>query len=129
MYSTQNQQFTSQKPIKAYTLRGRILVIILRVLYWFVALFYGRKWRKPPLDFEENPAFYTFKDVVFLGYKYYYEPPNEFSDDIVAHFKNQQLDFSLPNNFISQTQITISAGGDLMPYEWIKKKYTTHLWD
>ncbi len=113
----------------AYTLRGRILVMILRILYSFIALFYGKKWKRPPLDFEENPAFYTFKDVVFLGYKYYFRPPSEFLEEITSHFKNQKLDFSPPNNFISQTQITISAGGDLMPYEWIQKKYTKHLWD
>ncbi len=115
--------------ISAYTLRGRILVMILRILYWFVSIFYGKKWQKPPLDFEENPAFYTFKDVVFLGYKYYFCPPSEFSKEIISHFKNQQLDFSPPANFTAQTQITISAGGDLMPYEWIQKKYTKHLWD
>ncbi len=127
MYSPRTSHFTPHT--SQYTLRGRILVRILRILYWFVALFNGEKWKKPPLDFEENPAFYTFKDVLFLGYKYYFRPPDEFSEEIISHFKNQKLDFSPPNNFIPQTQITISAGGDLMPYEWIQKKYTKHLWD
>ncbi len=123
------KQVQKKSPILAYTMRGRILVIILRFLYWFVSLFYGEKWKKPPINFEENPAFYTFKDVLFLGYKYYFSPPNEFPNEIIKYFKNQKLDFSLPNNFVAQTQITISAGGDLMPYEWIQKKYTKHLWD
>jgi len=69
------------------------------------------------------------EEVVYLGYKYYYQPPFRFEEAIVRHFSQQELDFTPPDGFVSERRITLSAGGDLMPYEWIVPEATAHLWD
>jgi len=111
-----------------FSRKGKVLVAILRFLYALIGVFY-RDWKRPAKDFEENPAFFKAKDVLYLGYKYYIKPPYLFPEWVVKHFKEQNFDFTLPNNFEVESEITLSVGGDLMPYKWIQKPYTEHLWD
>jgi poly-gamma-glutamate synthesis protein (capsule biosynthesis protein) len=94
-----------------------------------VGLFMRKKWESPATDFEEDPAHYKVMDIAYLGYKYYICPPWKFDAKISEHFASQKLDFTLPSDFISTAQISVSAGGDLMPYERISKQHTKHLWD
>ncbi|KOY87010.1 hypothetical protein AD998_13435 [bacterium 336/3] len=125
MMKNKNIQFPTVLP---FSTKGKILVGILRILYFVIGLFF-RKWRSPIADFEENPAFFKAKDILYLGYKYYIKPPYQYPSHIVEHFQNQNFDFILPNNFEIKSKISVSVGGDLMPYEWIQKPYTKHLWD
>jgi len=115
--------------VTPYTLKGKTLVLLLKVIYKLVGIFNSKKWRAPIHGFEENPAFFKLKDIIYLGYKYYIHPPTEFETDVVAYFKNQDLSFSLPVHFELESEITISAGGDLMPYARINDKNCAHLWD
>ena len=78
---------------------------------------------------EESPRFMGKEEVLYLGYKYYYRPPSRFEESVVRHFSQQELDFRPPAGFVSESRITLSAAGDLMPYEWIVPEATTHLWD
>jgi hypothetical protein len=112
-----------------FTGQGKFLVFILRLLYGLVGLFFGRKWTTPPKGFEENPAYFGFKDVLFLGYKYYIQPPYEFGDQLENYFKDQDLNFNLPEGFVQESSVSITAGGDLMPYARISPENTRHLWD
>lgn len=111
-----------------YSTKGKILVASLRFLYSIVGKF-NRQWCSPLPNFEENPAYFGLKDVLYLGYKYYQTPPYCFAEYLVEYFRKQNFDFSLPKGFEINTRLSISAGGDLMPYEWIQKPYTQHLWD
>lgn len=121
--------FTKEPAVKATSFSGKILIFILRGLYGFLGYFFGKKWNTPSVNFEENPLFYSFKDILYFGHKYYFKPPNNHTSSIVEYFQNQELDFPLPVGFQKQSCVTVSVGGDLMPYERITKENTQHLWD
>ncbi len=116
-------------PVLPITLKGKLLVRLLRMLFGIVALWKGKGWQTPPDGMEENPRYMGTKEVVYLGYKYYYQPPLQTEAAIVRHFAQQNLDFSPPPGFMPESAITLSAGGDLMPYEWIIPEATRNLWD
>lgn len=101
----------------------------MQILYQIVDWIWGRKWRLPRADFEENPREVGWLGAIYLGYKYYFKPHRKGEGDIENYFRNQNLVFGqLPKQEIAQT-ISVSVGGDLMPYEWIKPSATEHLWD
>lgn len=112
-----------------YSLRGKIWLIVLKIFFGFFRILKGKKWQMPLANFEENPPFCTREDIFFLGYKYYFQTPVYFPNSIIEHFTKQKIRFSLPKNFVPQNTITLSVGGDLMPYAWIQKDYTQHLWN
>lgn len=72
----------------------------------------------------------TWKDLIYFAYKYYYSPPllAEKNSKLEDRFKSLAYQF---NHKINSTdnKLTLSFGGDLMPYELINEKNTTHLWD
>jgi len=119
------------KAVLPYTWRGKILIACLRFLFFLLSIFKGKKWQSPLPDFEENPIDYPHQKeaLLYFGYKYYYRPPTLFPKALATHFKEQDLRFPLPEGFQEQSRVSLSVGGDLMPYEWIQKPYTQHLWD
>jgi poly-gamma-glutamate synthesis protein (capsule biosynthesis protein) len=123
------QEIKNFSPVQASSLKGNILICILRFLYRIITIINGGKWSQPITDFEENPAYTKPNEVLYLGYKYYFRIPFRYPEKIVNHFRNQHLDFTPSSDFISHTKITISAGGDLMPYDRIRKVYCEKLWD
>lgn len=123
--NTKNADFPVVLP---FSRKGKILVKILRILYGIVG-FFQRDWKSPRPLFEENPAYFKIRDVLYLGYKYYYSPPTKYPPQIINYFREQKMNFEKPNNFEIKSEITLSAGGDLMPYEWVQKPYTQNLWD
>ncbi len=117
------------KALRAYTLKGKIICYIIVGLCKIASIFIGKKWAKP-LDFEENPRTMRFKDILYFAYKYYYKPAlKPLNKEIGNHFNGLSLNNQLNNIENSTTQITLSIGGDLMPYEMIKPQNTHHLWD
>ncbi|GAB4131047.1 MAG: hypothetical protein OHK0045_17710 [Raineya sp.] len=121
-------EIKSLPAVLPYSVRGKMLVASIRFLYSILGKI-NRKWRNPLPDFEENPAYFNPKDILYLGYKYYQRPPYLYSESLIEHFHKQNFEFYLPEGFQGKSTISISAGGDLMPYEWIQKPYTQHLWD
>jgi len=111
-----------------YSVKGKILVAGLKFLYSILGKF-NPHWHSPLPDFEENPAYFNLKDVLYLGYKYYQKPPYLYPENLIEHFHKQNFEFYFPKGFEIKNKITIGAAGDLMPYEWIQKPYTKHLWD
>lgn len=116
-------------PVLPLSVQGRRLVRMLRLLYGFVGLFLGKKWRKPRPDFEENPRTSPVAGAIYLGYKYYFRPPLEAQPGIEAHFRNQNLRFDRPGGFVVEKCLTLSAGGDLLPYERLTPDACERLWD
>jgi len=116
-------------PITCYTLKGKILVLILQFLLFFISIFKYRIWKYPRV-FEENPRTMTWKDLIYFAYKYYYSPPliAEKNSDTKKRFSSFTYQYNKENNK-SGNKITLSFGGDLMPYELINEKNTKHLWD
>lgn len=113
------------KTVKAYTLKGKLLCFIIQVLCFPLSIIKGKKWLKPRV-FEENPRTMTLKDIIYFTYKYYYHSPLiPENNQIVEHFRSRVES----KNEEFQTLVSVSIGGDLMPYELIKPKNTKSLWD
>lgn len=53
----------------------------------------------------------------------------EKGSNLDKYFAQQTLQPDIPGNFIPAQTITLSAGGDLMPYEWVNKNSCANLWD
>ena len=116
--------------VTAFSGWNKFLVRILRALLWIVQLFYGKKRTTPPLHFHDDALHFNLSDLIYFAYKYYLRPPILDNDNgrTVRFFKNRPPFFSHKDFRITNTT-TITAAGDLMPYEWIQKKYCTHLWE
>lgn len=115
--------------ITAYTPQGKALVATLRGLLHGIYMWRGKKWKRPPPYFHEDPRRFTKSDLLFFAYKYYFKPPLE-SDDtegVENFFLQNPPVFSTKENIINE--VTLTAAGDLMPYEWIQKRFCPHLWD
>jgi Bacterial capsule synthesis protein PGA_cap len=116
--------------VKAYALKGKILVKILRGLLWVLHIFMGKAWQRAPQYFHDDPRLYNIWDILFFAYKYYFKSPLE--DDaggkIEAFIRENPPVFNHENIKID-SEITLHAGGDLMPYEWIQPQFCKHLWD
>ncbi len=97
---------------------------IIKAIAVCVHLFKKKEWDKA-IEFEENPLTMGFMDLLYFSYKYYYLPPRLPSHPrVLEHF--QKTNHHIPE---FQTQLSISLGGDLMPYEMIKPENTLHLWN
>ena len=134
--------------VTAYTLKGKVLVAVLRGLLSILHLFMGRKWATPPPFFHDDPRHYTTRDLLFFAYKYYFKSPEKGEitgrDAInrvsTADPQISAEDFFLqnpptfPTDFLGENaqidrQITLTAAGDLMPYAWIQPQFCENLWD
>ena len=114
------------KVVRPYTAKGKIICGILAALLSVVSVFKGKKWQFPR-EFEENPRTMTWKDLIYFSYKYYYQSATKYSKEVIAYFQNKENAFASEHTF--KSQLTISIGGDLMPYELINKKSCVNLWD
>jgi poly-gamma-glutamate synthesis protein (capsule biosynthesis protein) len=92
---------------------------------------YGSLWQTPPQYFHDDPRHYTKKDLLFFAYKYYFKSPLKDDADgaVINFFKRHPPVFSKPDDFKEINALTLTAAGDLMPYEWIQPDFCTHLWD
>ena len=121
-------------PVSAYTLKGKLIVLILRFLLKPLHWLKGKSWQAPPPYFHDDPRHFTTKDLLFFAYKYYFKSPikDDANGAVINFFKNNPPKFTQPESSkqpINQSHITITAAGDLMPYEWIQKRFCSHLWD
>jgi poly-gamma-glutamate synthesis protein (capsule biosynthesis protein) len=128
MPGTLNKNYNPVTPI---SLRGRLLVGIIRVYYRL------REWLGGPTPdavvpgHHEDPLTMTFAEKTYLGQKYYYRAllKPEPGSGLETHFHKQQFRFEIPEGFVPETSATLSAGGDLIPYEGVRKACCGHIWD
>ncbi|MFT4031216.1 MAG: CapA family protein [Siphonobacter sp.] len=122
-------QASQMFPVMPFSAKGEKMLRNLRraflPLYWLKR----KSWNKPLKNFEENPRVSPYLGAAYLGYKYYMAPPVEAQGNLKEHFRNQTLRFQPDIDFIPQQRVSISVGGDLMPYERINSNATKHLWD
>jgi hypothetical protein len=112
------------KAVRPYTIKGKILCFVIVGLCRLLALFKRKPWSKPLL-FEENPRTMSFKDLIYFAYKYYYAPPiKPYNLEVFEHF-NQTT--KVHPEF--QSELSVSIGGDLMPYDLITPELSKDLWD
>jgi hypothetical protein len=115
-------------PVVSLTPKGKVLNSILRTLFGVVRLFKGKNWERPIPAFEEDPAGFSRRDIVYFGYKYYAFPHWKAENDATeAHFRRQPAQINPPAD--SDHTVTISLGGDLMPYKVLRDADTRALWD
>jgi poly-gamma-glutamate synthesis protein (capsule biosynthesis protein) len=115
-------------PVVSLTLKGKVLNFILRQLFGVVRLFKGKNWERPIPAFEEDPAGFSRRDIVYFGYKYYAFPHWKAENDATeAHFRTQPAQINPPAD--ADHTVTISLGGDLMPYKVLRDADTEGLWD
>ena len=115
------------KPVRAYTFQGKAIVFVLHSLLALVSLITGRRWKRPVKGFSENSLRFSLTDVLYLSYKYYYAAITEWDTPESSSKINRT--FSPPHVPDGAPEITLTAGGDLMPYNWIQKPFSRHLWD
>ena len=113
-------------PVIAITIKGKLQVTMMKVLLQIASFFIGRNWKYPRPNFEENPRYYSIKDVGYFSYKYYHT-------QIRRPEKNSKIDaFLFKQEFKRPPEVarmTLSLGGDLMPYANITKETCMRLWD
>src|SRR5688572_9958145 len=129
-------------PCQAITPKGRAILALLDFVFGLLAIFYGKKWKYTIKDFEENPFYFTWRDSLYLGYKYYFREPNQKRNHEVSKFLHEGHEFNLgalcasfesswleKKSKLPSELVSISLGGDLMPYELINKNTCKNLWD
>ena len=117
--------------VTAYTTKGKALVRILRVLLHAIHFWQGKKWERSPLRYHEDSRRFTKKEVIFLAYKYYFKPiaGSDDTEGVEKFFLQHPPIFSDVQKTAITQEVTLSAAGDLMSYEWIQKRFCSHLWD
>ncbi|MEO7174832.1 MAG: CapA family protein, partial [Saprospiraceae bacterium] len=81
-------------------------------------------------NFTDDSSRFGFKDILFFSWKYYCHllEKDDNYDKSKSTFADVDFSFDIPKDMPS-AQITLHAGGDLMPYSWIQERYCPHLWD
>ncbi|MDA3616365.1 CapA family protein [Polluticaenibacter yanchengensis] len=123
--------YKKYNPVRGLTLKGKLLLKSLRAIYRLYHLAKRPDWNTVIPDHHEDPLKMTLTEKLYMGNKYYYKAmiKADAGSDLESHFQKQTLEFSKPENFIPTAKITMSAGGDLIPYTCITPESTKHLWD
>ena len=123
--------YKQYNPVITISLKGTILVGIVR-LYYRIRQWLGKdKWDSVVSSHHEDPLKMTFAEKRYLGYKYYFKAmihPEEGSG-LDVYFRNQSFQFEIPAGFKVEETITVSAGGDLIPYTCIQADVCKNIWN
>lgn len=126
----QQVNYKKFNPVITISTRSKILVGIVRFFYR------SRQWlskNETQLflpNHHEDPSAMTSAELLYMGNKYYFSAMTmaEPGSGLETYFANQTLLPAIPANFIPAQTITLSAGGDLMPYSSIQPEVCTNLW-
>jgi hypothetical protein len=123
--------FQYNSPVSPFSIKGKILICLLRLLLTPIHWLKGKKWQSPPPQYNDDPRHFSTSDLLYFAYKYYYKSPTQDDADgaVVDFFQKHPPQYQKPSDFISAQKVTITAAGDLMPYEWIQPQFCPHLWD
>jgi len=108
-----------------------MMVAVVRFLYQVRKLLGFPQWQWLVPDHHEDPASMTFKEKLYMGYKYYFKGMTapEKDSNLQQYFQQQPLQIQIPTDFKVTESITLSAGGDLIPYTILTAENCTKLWD
>jgi hypothetical protein len=123
--------FQNNSPVTAFSFKGKVLICLLRLLLTPIHWLKGKAWQSPPPQYNDDPRHFSTSDLLYFAYKYYYQSPTQDDADgaVVDFFQKYPPQYFKPKDFISTQKVTITAAGELMPYEWIQPQYCAHLWD
>jgi poly-gamma-glutamate capsule biosynthesis protein CapA/YwtB (metallophosphatase superfamily) len=123
-------QESQYKPVRPITLKGKLLVGLVRMLFKMRKTFGGQDWMHPMKGHHEDPRKMTRRQQLYFGYKYYFRAilKGDKGAGIEQHFQNQGAKFETKETSNSTQKITLSSGGDLMPYFCITPEQCKDLW-
>lgn len=119
------------RPTRPFSAKGKFLVSAVRGIFGLRRLFGGRDYDAVWPEHHEDPLYMNRKEQVYFGHKYYYraitkdDPESGIAQRLCSGDGNLHLPFRPDEG----TTITLSAGGDLMPYACINAQQCKHLWD
>lgn len=95
---------------------------------------YGKLLGEKALYSHETEGNFTsmgIADKLWWGYKHYIRQVEraQKGTSIEQHFANQKLCFNLPEDYSEETNITLTAGGDIMSNPFLTPKSTEHAFD
>lgn len=118
-------------PVRSISLAGKLLTGLVRFLFHIRRFFGGKDWDRVWPEHHEDPLYMKGMEQLYFGHKYYYRALTkaEEGSGLEKHFRENAGKLNIPDDFIAEQQITLSAGGDLMPYFCINKDTCENLWD
>lgn len=123
-------QLKHYNPVRPISLKGKFLVGLVRLLFKIRKFFGGQDWEQPLEGHHEDPRKMTRKQQLYFGYKYYYRAilKGDKGAGLEQYFQSQAAKFQKKDTSNSTQKITLSAGGDLMPYLSITQKQCRDIW-
>lgn len=117
-------------PVRPISLKGKLLVGLVQLLFRLRKLLGGKDWEHPLEGHHEDPRKMTRKQQLYFGYKYYYKALLNADKDagLEQYFQEQAAKFRPPTINADTPKLTLSAGGDLMPYFCITSAQCQSLW-
>jgi len=104
---------------------------LLLKLFVFICTVFRRKDFRASRPVEGNSIDFAKGESVWWGYKHFIhaiEEP-EPGKGIEEFLLNHAPEFSAPSGFVAENTAVISAGGDIMPAEYMNPAAAAHLWD
>ncbi len=104
---------------------------MIRLGFWARRLFGGKDWDDPMPGHHEDPLRMKSGEVLHLAHKYYYRAITHSTGrtEMAGHFHENPVGLTVPPDFKALQSITLSAGGDLMPYQCMDKETCAPVWD
>ncbi len=127
----QQVNYNKYNPVITITLKGKILVGIVRLYYRILQWLGKDQWESVVPGHHEDPLKMTFAEKRYLGYKYYFKAlirPEEGSG-LETYFHDQNFQLDIPTGFTPAETITLHAGGDLIPYTCIQPEVCKNIWN
>ncbi len=118
-------------PVRPITLKGKLLVGVIRFLYIIRNLFSAKNGIYPLAGHHEDPRKMNLKQQLYFGYKYYFRAmlKGDKGSGLEEYFQSQAAKFNPIQTDAIDEKLTLSAGGDLMPYHCITPNQCTDLWN
>jgi hypothetical protein len=118
-------------PVRPLTLKGKFLVWLVRLLFKMRKILGGEDWLHPIKGHHEDPRKMTRRQQLYFGYKYYYRAilKGDKGAGLEQYFQSQGAKFQNKDTSNSTQRLTLSAGGDLMPYFCITPEQCKDLWE
>lgn len=91
----------------------------------------GKDWSSVWPEHHEDPLYMRRKELIYFSHKYYYRAITlaEENSGLEQYFTEEKKEALRHDDFVPEQEMTLSAGGDLMPYAAINNSICEHLWD
>jgi poly-gamma-glutamate synthesis protein (capsule biosynthesis protein) len=118
-------------PVRTISVKGKFLVGAIRTGFRLWRFFGGKDWDDPMRDHHEDPLYMRTVNILHLAHKYYSRviTHSRQSSELARYFCKNAEELYVPPDFEEMQNISLSAGGDLMPYKCMDTNTCSSLWD